>query len=55
MKHKPWTIGVYVGYAPAVRNLCVIFPKGQWSEGYITNKRHVNIASVYLKIYTDWI
>ena len=45
--------GVYVRYTPAVRNLFVIFPEGQRSEGYITNKLP-NIAGVYLKIYTDW-
>ena len=51
--YKPWPRGVYVRYTPAVRNLFVIFPEGQWPEGYITNKLP-NIAGVYLKIYTDW-
>ena len=51
--YKPWPRGVYVRYIPAVRNLFVLFPEDQWPEGYITNKL-LNIAGVYLKIYTDW-
>ena len=38
---------------PAVRNVFVIFPEGQQPEGYIINIL-LNIAGVYLKIYSDW-
>ena len=40
--------GQEVRYTPALRNLFVIFPEGQWPKGYITN-RVSNIAGVYLE------